>query len=167
MDAELKALAREVNARLRELGLTLSTAESCTGGTVAAAVTSVPGSSAVFKGAVVAYSNDVKHAALGVPLEVIEKNGAVSSAVVEAMVTGARLLTGSDCAVATSGIAGPGGATAGKPVGTVWVAVDVCGSVSTHLLQLKDEGREINICTSAKKVLSLLLNRVNKVCIRQ
>lgn len=165
MGAELKALACEVNSRLRELGLTLSTAESCTGGTIAAAVTSVPGSSAVFKGAVVAYSNDVKHSVLGVPVEVIEKYGAVSSAVVEAMAAGVRRLTGSDCAVATSGIAGPGGATAGKPVGTVWVAVDVRGSVSTHLLQLKDQGREINICTSAKNVLSLLLDRVNKACI--
>ena len=123
-------------------------------------MTSVPGSSDVFDGAVVAYSNNVKNAVLGVPVEVIEKNGAVSSAVVEAMAAGVRRLTGSDCAVATSGIAGPGGATADKPVGTVWVAVDVRGSVSTHLLQLKDEGRDINICTSAKNVLSLLLEKL-------
>ena len=160
MDKALKSLAQEVNTRLRELGLTLSTAESCTGGTIASAVTSVPGSSLVFKGAVVAYSNDVKHAVLGVPMGIIEENGAVSSPVVEAMATGVRRLTGSDCAVATSGIAGPDGGSADKPVGTVWVAVDVRGSLTTHLLQLKDEGREVNICTSAKNVLSLLLDRV-------
>lgn len=160
MDEALKSLAQEVNIRLRELGLTLSTAESCTGGTIAAAVTSVPGSSVVFKGAVVAYSNDVKHTVLGVPMEVIGKNGAVSSLVVEAMAMGVRRLTGSDCAVATSGIAGPGGGTADKPVGTIWVAIDVRGSVTTHLLQLKNEGREANICTSAKNVLSLLLDKV-------
>lgn len=163
MDEALKSLAREVNIRLRELGLTLSTAESCTGGTIAAAVTSIPGSSAVFKGAVVAYSNDVKHAVLGVPMEIIEKNGAVSSPVVEAMAIGVSRLTESDCAVATSGIAGPDGGTADKPVGTVWVAIDVCGSVSTHILQLKNEGRETNICTSAKNVLSLLLDKVCKL----
>ena len=163
MDEALKALAQDVNTRLRELGLTLSAAESCTGGTVAAAVTSVAGSSAVFKGAVVAYSNDVKQSVLGVPSLIIEQNGAVSSAVVEAMATGVRRLTASDCAVATSGVAGPGGGTVEKPVGTVWVAVDVRGSVSTYLLQLKDEGREANICTSAKKVLSLLLDRVSDI----
>ena len=93
-------------------------------------------------------------------MEIIEKNGAVSSPVVEAMAIGVSRLMESDCAVATSGIAGPDGGTADKPVGTVWVAINVRGSISAHLLQLKNEGREANICTSAKNVLSLLLDKV-------
>lgn len=165
MSEELKHIAQEVNSRMLELGLTLSAAESCTGGTVAAAITSISGSSALFLGGVVAYSNDVKHRVLSVPLETLECAGAVSSAVVEAMAVGVRHITGSDCAIATSGIAGPGGGSIEKPVGTVWLAVDVRGNVSTFLLKLKDEGRERNICASAKKVLSLLLEKVSNLSV--
>lgn len=107
---------------LTERHLTVSTAESCTGGTIAARICANPGASAAMKGSVVAYSNEVKAKVLGVDFTDIERYGAVSQTVVEQMAAGVRKLTGSDFAVATSGIAGPGGGTAEKPVGTVWMA---------------------------------------------
>lgn len=102
---------------------TLSTAESCTGGSISAMITSVPGSSAYFLGSVTSYANSVKNNVLGVPEEIIEKYGAVSSQCVAAMAEGVRKLTGSDYSVATSGIAGPGGGSTEKPVGLVWIGV--------------------------------------------
>jgi nicotinamide-nucleotide amidase len=106
---------------LRERGLTLATAESCTGGLVAARLTDVAGSSDVFLGGVVAYANDVKAEALGVPAATLERHGAVSAETAAAMAEGARRRLGADVAVSITGIAGPGGATAGKPVGLVYL----------------------------------------------
>jgi len=103
----------------RERGLTLATAESCTGGLVAARLTSVPGSSEVFQGAVVAYSNEVKAAELGVPQALLDEHGAVSAEVAAAMAHGARSRLGVDVAVSVTGVAGPGGGTEEKPVGLV------------------------------------------------
>lgn len=162
MNSELVDVAVSLNDELRRKGLSLSTAESCTGGYVAAAITAVPGSSSVFKGGVVAYSNEVKHDVLGVPYEELTEYGAVSEPVVRSMVQGVARIMCSDCAVATSGIAGPGGGTEEKPVGTVWVAIYLCGKVYTHLLKLNDEGRGANICTTSQKVLSLLLERMRE-----
>lgn len=108
---------------LKKAGKTISTAESCTGGNIAHMITTVPGSSTYFKGSVVSYSNDVKINTLGVSPEDLEKEGAVSQAVVEQMTKGALRNIRSDISVATSGIAGPGGGTEEKPVGTVWIAV--------------------------------------------
>ena len=105
----------------RERGLTLATAESCTGGMVAQRLTSVPGSSDVFVGAVVAYSDDVKARELGVPAEVLERHGAVSAETAEAMARGARGRLGADLAVSVTGIAGPGGGSDEKPVGLVYL----------------------------------------------
>ncbi|MGN0212146.1 MAG: CinA family nicotinamide mononucleotide deamidase-related protein [Muribaculaceae bacterium] len=123
---EDKPLAGILGDKLRAKGLTLATAESCTGGNVAHSITMVAGSSAYFKGSVVAYCNSVKCGVLGVPAEVIDSVGAVSRATVESMCCGVASLMSADCAIATSGIAGPGGGTPDKPVGTVWVAVK-CG----------------------------------------
>jgi PncC family amidohydrolase len=100
--------------------LTLATAESCTGGMVAARLTSVAGSSDVFTGAVVSYADDVKVSELGVPEELIRAHGAVSPEVARAMAQGARERLGVDVAVSVTGIAGPGGATTEKPVGLVY-----------------------------------------------
>ena len=105
----------------RERGLTLATAESCTGGLVAARLTSVPGSSDVFLGAVVAYANEVKEAELGVPADMLATHGAVSAETAVAMARGARERLGADVAVSVTGIAGPGGGTPEKPVGLVYL----------------------------------------------
>jgi competence/damage-inducible protein CinA-like protein len=105
----------------RARGLSLATAESCTGGLVAARLTSIPGSSDVFLGGVVAYSNELKRSQLGVPAEVLEEHGAVSPQAAEAMAVGARGRLGADVAVSVTGIAGPGGGTSEKPVGLVYL----------------------------------------------
>ena len=106
---------------LREQGLTLATAESCTGGLVAARLTAIPGASDVFLGSIVAYSDAVKAAQLGVPDEVLTTFGAVSAETAAAMAEGARSRLGTDVAVAVTGVAGPGGGTAEKPVGLVFI----------------------------------------------
>jgi nicotinamide-nucleotide amidase len=105
----------------RERGLTLATAESCSGGMVASRLTAVPGASDVFVGSVVAYANGAKEAGLGVPAELIAEHGAVSAEVAAAMAHGARERLGADVGVAVTGVAGPGGGTKEKPVGLVFV----------------------------------------------
>jgi nicotinamide-nucleotide amidase len=105
----------------RASGLTLATAESCTGGLVAARLTSVAGSSDVVLGGVVAYANEVKTGELGVSAELLERHGAVSAEAAEAMAAGARARLGAGVAVAVTGIAGPGGGTPEKPVGLVYL----------------------------------------------
>jgi nicotinamide-nucleotide amidase len=106
---------------LRERGLTLATAESCTGGLVSARLTDVPGSSAVFVGGIVAYADEVKAAHLGVPEEVLREHGAVSAQSAAAMARGARERLGADVAVSVTGVAGPDGGTEEKPVGLVFL----------------------------------------------
>ena len=108
---------------LKEKGQSLCTAESCTGGKIAHMLTSVPGSSAYYKGSVIAYDNSIKKELLGVPGEIIEKSGAVSEEVVRRMAEGAMKLMKADFSLATSGIAGPDGGTESKKVGTIWIAV--------------------------------------------
>ena len=146
-------------------GKTLSSAESCTGRTISQLITSIPGSSEYFLGGVTSYANSVKTGVLGVPAEIIEKHGAVSSECVAAMAEGVRKLTGSDYSVATSGIAGPGGGTPEKPVGTVWVGVSSQKGTETYKVQYKGD-RKRNIERSAayalnsirKKILNELIN---------
>ena len=145
MCEELYSLVQSVNETLRKRGLTLSVAESCTGGGIATAVTSVPGSSEIFKGGVVAYANEVKCNLLSVSGENLQLYGAVSEAVVRQMVVGVASLMHTTCAIATSGVAGPGGGSPEKPVGTVWTAFLVDGTVKTCKLTLEDCGREENI----------------------
>jgi nicotinamide-nucleotide amidase len=108
----------------RERGLTLATAESCTGGMVAERLTAVPGASDVFVGAVVSYANEVKERELGVPRELLERHGAGSAEVAAAMGAGARERLGADVALAVTGIAGPGGGSDEKPVGLVYLHVE-------------------------------------------
>ncbi len=111
-------------------GLTISTAESCTGGLIAHRLTNVPGASAVFAGGIVAYSNEVKEALLSVSAHTLAAVGAVSADVAEAMAEGVRARLGADCGVGVTGIAGPGGGTPEKPVGLVYIAVaDADGAV--------------------------------------
>ena len=118
--ATMQSLVHEV---MRERGLTLATAESCTGGTIASLFTAMAGASAYFLGGVVAYANEVKRDVLGVNYDDIMTHGAVSETVARQMAEGVRRTTGADYAIATTGIAGPTGGSEAKPVGTVWMAV--------------------------------------------
>ena len=127
----------EVTGRLLTLrGATLSVAESCTGGMVGELLTATPGSSAYFKGGVVAYWNDAKAALLGVPDEMLKQHGAVSEPVARAMAEGARARFGTDLAVATTGIAGPTGGSPSKPVGLIYVALASAEGSQVRELQL-------------------------------
>ena len=157
MENNVKQIATEVIELLRAKGYTFATAESCTGGAVAGAVTRIAGCSDVMLGGVVAYHNNIKHDVLGVDYEMLREHGAVSEEVVREMVIGVSERFGADCAVATSGVAGPGGGTPEKPVGTVWVAVKVRDKVVTRLLQLPDCGREANINATVCEVLKMVV----------
>lgn len=153
-----KRLPEILGERLREQGLTLSTAESCTGGNIAHEITSIAGSSDYFKGAVVSYANEVKTGLLGVDEQDIAEHGVVSEPVVRQMVEGACRVLGTDCAIATSGIAGPGGATPGKPVGTVWMAAKCGDRVVAQVKHLPgDRERVIARATLEGQLLLLAL----------
>ena len=115
-------IAEDLISLLKRRGWTLCTAESCTGGMIAEMLTAVPGASEVFCGGVVAYKNEVKHELLGVKESTLTQHGAVSVECVEEMVQGARKAFNADCSIAVSGIAGPGGGSECKPVGTVFIA---------------------------------------------
>lgn len=154
MREEIKKIAAAIVERLSEQGCTVSTAESCTGGSIAGAITSIAGCSAVFKGSVVSYCNEIKADVLSVSKETLATHGAVSEETVKQMVTGVQRLMKTDYAVATSGIAGPTGGTPEKPVGTVWVAIAVGEKIYTSLLQLDDKGREANIENTVYRVLA-------------
>lgn len=148
-------IEEKVGEWLKRCQMTLSTAESCTGGGVAALVTSVPGSSEYFKGGIVAYSNEVKMRLLSVSPETLEKHGAVSRETVIEMVRGAMKTLKTDCAVATSGVAGPGGGTPEKPVGTIWMAV-ACGDKIVTRKEEGDLGRAGNVQRTIQDALALL-----------
>ena len=120
-DSETLALINELAQALKERGLECATAESCTGGLIGAALTSVSGSSEWYVGGVISYANSVKAGLLGVNEADLEAQGAVSEPVVRGMALGACRVTGADVACAVSGVAGPGGGTPEKPVGTVWI----------------------------------------------
>ena len=142
-------------------GLTLSTAESCTGGNIAHLITSVSGSSQYYKGTVVAYSNEVKKSVLRVSAQDLDKFGAVSQPVVEQMAQGVSSLLQTDFAVATSGIAGPTGGTPEKPVGTVWIAVATPERVFSSKFRFGNR-RDINIRKSSAMALYQLILRVKQ-----
>ena len=153
-------LAQIVGERLRELNLTLSTAESCTGGNVAHVITEIAGSSDYFMGSVVSYSNDVKHRVLGVDQSTLDTFGAVSQPVVEQMAHGVSQLCRTHCAVATSGVAGPSGGTPDKPVGTVWMAAKVGDIVMSQCRHLPG-GRKQIIDRATNQVLIMLLKMLS------
>lgn len=146
---------------LAENGKTLSVAESCTGGMISSLMTSVPGASSYFLGSVTSYANSVKENVLGVPGEIIREYGAVSSECVAEMAKGVRRLTGSDYAVATSGIAGPGGGTDTKPVGLVWIGVSSETSTETYCHVFKND-RIRNI----ERFTANALNHLRKMIIK-
>lgn len=134
---EDKTIPQVLGELLRERDLTVAFAESCTGGNIAHKITQVPGSSDYFLGSVVSYSNDVKATVLGVSRSSIDRFGAVSKEVASQMATGVSKLMHSDCAIATTGIAGPEGGTKYKPVGTVWIGVKYNDQVVTELIHFQ------------------------------
>jgi nicotinamide-nucleotide amidase len=139
-DAQVDALALV----LRERRLHLATAESCTGGLIAAACTSIAGSSDWFERGIVSYSNEAKTELLGVPAALIARHGAVSAEVARAMAEGALAHSSADLSLAVTGIAGPGGGSADKPVGTVWLALARRGEApQITLLQLEGNRSEV------------------------
>lgn len=159
-EGEEGALEKQFGEILRDKGVTISTAESCTGGYIAHLITSVAGSSAYFKGSVVSYADEVKIKVLGVNPADIEARGVVSETVVIQMAEGVRKLLGTDYAVSTSGIAGPDGGTPEKPVGTVWIGVATPDKTFARKFVFSFT-RERNIAKAAAKALELVLNEVN------
>ena len=141
----------DVIHRLDRLGLTLATAESCTGGGIGEALTEVPGSSRVYLGGVISYTNGVKEKLLGVPRELLDEVGAVSGPVAKAMAQGARRVIGADAAVSVTGLAGPGGDAFGTPVGTVGIGLSWAGGTlaEKHLFFGGREAVRRAACTRA------------------
>lgn len=154
-------LAAEVVAKLKELGRTLAVAESCTGGLVSAAITSVPGSSDVFLGGVVAYSNSVKETRLSVDPRLLEAHGAVSAEVAGAMAHGVRIKLGADYGISTTGIAGPGGGSEEKPVGLVFIGLEDDYGQDVQMLQLKGDRAQVRR-SATEAVLQLLYERLGR-----
>lgn len=156
-DPVLFEACAELLEAARERGLTLGTAESCTGGLVSGCLTAVPGSSDVVRGAVVSYAIDVKRAVLGVADEVFDDPavGAVSPECAEQMARGARFVLGCDVAVSVTGIAGPGGAEPGKPVGTVWLGLSAAAGERSVPLALEGDRAAVRHAAVARAVALL------------
>ena len=139
----------------------LATAESCTGGGIATAMTALAGSSAWFDAGFVTYSNEAKNRMLNVPMAVIETHGAVSESVVEAMTAGAVANSQAQLSVAVSGVAGPGGGTESKPIGTVWIAWRSASESVTQLYQFNGDRDSVRLQT-VEQALSGLVKLLNK-----
>jgi nicotinamide-nucleotide amidase len=151
-DADLAATVLDA---CRSRHVMVGVAESCTGGLLGARLTAIAGSSDVFQGGVIAYSNAIKTSLLGVPVDLLREHGAVSEPAVRAMASGARAALDVEAALAITGIAGPSGGTAAKPVGTVWIALDLEGAVNARELRLWGDREEIRQ-RAAQAALELL-----------
>ena len=156
LQLELHGVAERLQAACVAAGLTVATAESCTGGLVAHTLTEIPGSSAYFLGGIVAYADQTKRVALDVPAELIERHGAVSAQVARSMAEGARRRIGTDLAVSVTGIAGPGGGTDAKPVGLTYIAVDGPGGCEVRRFAWPHD-RSGNKRASAAAAIELLI----------
>ena len=161
MGEDAESLPELVAQAMAATGKTLATAESCTGGNIAAKLTALAGASGYVRGGIVAYSNEVKECALGVSHETLVRHGAVSEETVREMAAGARARLGADYAVATTGVAGPSGGTPEKPVGTVWIAVASKEGVSAELLHLTGRRAQI-VERTCNAVFAALLHAVRK-----
>lgn len=149
------SFAEAVLNRAQNAGVTLATAESCTGGLIGKYLTDIPGSSAHFLGGIISYANSAKVNLLGVPADILETHGAVSAPVAEAMARGAQEKLGADYAVSVTGIAGPGGGSEAKPVGTVWIGIATPDGVSCRDFRFPFDRERVRIL-SAYSALSLL-----------
>lgn len=159
---EAQTLEEVIGIRLREMGATLAVAESCTGGYLSHLITSVAGSSDYFMGGVVSYANQAKEHLLGVESEALRNHGAVSKEVVMQMARGAQLKFGTTYALATSGVAGPGGGSEEKPVGTVWIATATPDGVKAKKFNFGNS-RQRNIRKAALMALDLLRKEIQKI----
>lgn len=157
--APLLALARQVQALLTERGLTIATAESCTGGLIGHVLTELPGASDYYVGGVISYSDQLKQSELGVDAHTLERHGAVSAQTCVAMAEGARHRYHSSLAVAVTGIAGPSGGSAAKPVGLTYFAVADANGHDVRRSVWHDD-RHANKVHSAEAALTLILERV-------
>jgi nicotinamide-nucleotide amidase len=157
---DIDVLAREVIQRAAGAGLSIATAESCTGGLVAGALTAIAGSSAVVDRGFVTYSNAAKAEMLGVPADLIERHGAVSEPVARAMAEGARARSGADVSVSVTGIAGPGGGTTDKPVGLVHFGSDGPLGARRQAHRFGDIGREAVRLQSVRTALAKLVEQM-------
>lgn len=153
--ADVSGLEQVVVGLLKEQGLTVGTAESCTGGLLAKRLTDVAGSSAVFRGGIVSYCNEVKAAQLGVPEELLEKYSAVSAETAEAMARGCAERLNCDLAMATTGVAGPGADDQGNPAGLVYIALYARGEVTVRTMMLPDATRDRVRVTACHNALDL------------
>ena len=158
-DDQLVALAERLQDICVLRGITVGTAESCTGGLVAHVLTEVPGSSGYFAGGIVSYSNAIKERDLGVAADVIARHGAVSAQTARAMATGARLRLGVDVAVSVTGIAGPGGGTDEKPIGLTYIGVADRDGVDVRRYAWTGD-RTANKRSSAAAALTLMIERL-------
>lgn len=161
---DFETLPAVVAHTMTKFGKTLATAESCTGGALASSLTAMAGASAYYRGGIVAYSNEVKECALGVQHNTLLTHGAVSEATVCEMAVGVRERLGADYAVATTGIAGPDGGSADKPVGTVWIAIATPHQIVAQLLHFGDR-RTQTIERTCNTVWSQLVHIVNAECL--
>ena len=160
LSKELLVKAARLVQDAKDAGVTLATAESCTGGLVSALITAISGSSAVYLGSIVSYANEVKQRLLGVPAEVLATDGAVSEACAKAMAKGAKKAIGADYALAITGLAGPGGATPDKPVGLVYLALATpTGGVIVQKCHFAGDRDAVRSQTAAKG-LDMLLEAV-------
>ncbi len=155
---KISELAQQLGECLKDQGLTLATAESCTGGWIAKAITDLPGSSEWFEGSVVCYSNALKQGLLDVPEEILDSFGAVSSETVKAMTEGIFANTSADVAVSVSGIAGPGGGSDEKPVGTVWLCWGKRDETAIAQSFCFEGGREAVRLQSVEKALRCVMD---------
>lgn len=158
MNIQVKVISREISEYLWRSGQTLSTAESCTAGLVAASIAALPGASTYFRGGVVAYASEIKTQLLDVSTELLEEKGAVSEDVARAMVEGALQRMGTDYAVSVTGYAGPGGGPE-APVGTIFVAAGNRDEILVRELT-GDDGREENVARATLAALQILLEKL-------
>ena len=156
MGLESKILSKEIQQILYDNGMTLGTAESCTGGRIPEPITAVPGSSNYLKGGIISYTDEIKENVLHVSHETLQEKTAVSEEVAIQMVMGACEVLNVNYAIAVTGIAGPGGGTSEIPVGTIWLAYGSKDNIKTYKLT-EDEGRDVNLMNATNKALRLFL----------
>ena len=157
MSLENKIISREIGDILYASGLTVGTAESCTGGRVGEGIIAIPGASNYFKGGIICYADEIKENILKVNPSTIEEHTVFSEEVAREMVVGAINALNVNYAIAVTGVAGPGGALPGIPVGTIWIACGTADDIVTMRLT-EDFGRDINLAIATRKALKLFLD---------